>query len=161
MLQNPVKPDDSRRIISALVDIATAARRLSNTVVGTKPEASSSAAEQLNHPLNLGPSWRGESPVRRAHEDIYFACLAAYDHMLAYADTIGAPRMLTVSLASLSRSGIEAFARANWLLESGDAIELLQRHAAFASADLKFLISLQPREALSTWGGEPIDPTEY
>ncbi|HEX4058053.1 MAG TPA: hypothetical protein VHX87_07035 [Galbitalea sp.] len=44
----------------------------------------------------------------------------------------------TVALATLARGSVEALSRANWVLSSGSADEMLIRHASLEYADLRY-----------------------
>ncbi|WP_426515654.1 hypothetical protein ACPPVQ_13685 [Diaminobutyricibacter sp. McL0618] len=156
----PLSSADRIEVSSAIIGLATASKRLANAAIGHQPETPSVAATLLEDRFNSVRTWRGSAPIRHAHEDVFFAELAAFDHMRAYVAAIDSPEVLSVSLATIARGGIEAFGRAKWMVEPVSAAELVERHAALTISDLRYIIKLQAEKSLRRWGGKPISARE-
>ncbi len=140
----------------SLLDIANGGIRLANVLVSHLPPTDSPAGLALADPLSTGSDG---GIIRRSHEVMFFAALAGWDHAKALSTLLRGVIPATVSLASVARGGIEAFARVHWLLEPATTAEKVQRYLSLSISDLKFYIKLSPDSPLKTLGGDEVDAT--
>ncbi|MCU1479289.1 MAG: hypothetical protein JWQ19_75 [Subtercola sp.] len=146
-----------RQLIRELVkEIATVADELTSNAIGRWPSADSLADVQLKASWNQA-NGQGESPVRGAHSSILFSNAAGADHARAFINTVNSKRY-TFSLATLTRGGVEAFAKSYFLLSSQDAEELVSRHISIAIAEMT--VSGKHNKFM-TQTGEETDINEY
>lgn len=149
--------DAHRRLIRDLVkEIATVADDLTNAAIGKWPSADSLAYLHLKARWNETTSL-AKSPVRSAHLAILFSNSAGADHARAFINTVNSQRY-TFSLATLTRGGIEAFAKSYFLLSANSADELVSRHISLAIAEMT--VSSRHNQFV-TAGGEETDIAEY
>lgn len=159
MHRSPLTPDDTRSAISALVDLVKAGTRVANAGIGHDPPAGSIAASMYSDSINRQTTWRGSDPVTGVHQEVFYADLAGFDHMRGFVAALGDNRA-SVSLATIARGGVEAFARAAWLLEPSTAVDAVARLAALELADMKYIVKLTPTGHLRRWTGETVDATQ-
>jgi hypothetical protein len=114
-----------------------------------------------NDPLASATTWRGSTPIDGVHQEAFYANLAGFDHMRAFVAAIGDRFRIGVSLATIARGGVEAFARAAWLMEPTSAKEMIARHAALALSDIKYIGKFTPTGSLFRWTGESVDPNKF
>ncbi|MEO7017697.1 MAG: hypothetical protein ABI067_14350 [Leifsonia sp.] len=129
-----------------MVEIALAGTRLANVALGHEAPLNSSAGRKLADPLNALSEDLG--PVRRAHESVLFATLAAWDHARALSTLLRSHISSTVSIATVTRSGVEAFSRVHALLSAESTADLIRRNISLAIADLYFFIQMTPDRPL-------------
>lgn len=139
--------------------MSRAASRLVNVAIGQAPPSGSSASAQLDSAPD-GPSWETNS-VRRAHEGLLSADLAALDHMRALAALLRSKVSINVTTATVTRGCVEAFSRVHWLLAASSVAELVQRHVSLSLADIYFAGKLQPDEPLRTGAGAALSVADY
>lgn len=79
----------------------------------------------------------GDTHLAYAHRVIVTAIRAGADHHRAFADGVLGQRT-TVSNWTLARGALEGYARAHYLLNAGDAGDLLVRHVGLILSELKY-----------------------
>jgi len=141
----------------SLIDIADGGIRLANGLLSRLPPPESPAGLALADSLSTGAHG---GIIRRSHEVMFFAALAGWDHAKALSTLLRGTIPATVSLASVARGAIEAFARVHWLLEPSTAVLKVQRYLSLSISDLKFHIKLSPEAPLKTLGGNDVDASE-
>lgn len=155
-----VSETDIAEIGSLLLDVSEAGERIARVSIGREPPANSFFGQLMGDPLNSQPTWRGGDPVRAGYQDALTADMAGLDHVWAFVVALKAGG--AVALATLTRGGVEVFARAAWLLSSKSAGELIQRQAAVTLDDLKYIRKWPDHSRLFQGQGDKrIDPVDY
>jgi hypothetical protein len=132
-----------RRLSAATLQIANACQRLADASAGNDPRIGSQAATALASSYSSTPSWRGEGAITRGlHEDLYFATLAAVDQAHALVVLTRDSRTLAPSVATVTRSVVEALARVDWLLSSPTTELLIARGAQLQISDLRYALEM-------------------
>lgn len=99
-----------------VVGIAPAAEKIMSQSVGQVPGEGSPAARFLGDTVNQ-PTLKGSSHIRHAQLAVGFYAFTALDHMRAFVSLLKTRRSIT-PLATLTRGAVEAFAKANYLLDA-------------------------------------------
>jgi len=100
------------------------------------PNASSRAAKMRDTTVNRRTS-QGDTHLDNANSMISSSCLAAADHMRAFAVSLRSKRT-TVANWTIARGTIEALSRANYVLLAEDSAALLARYVALAHLEFAF-----------------------
>lgn len=149
-----LRPGDVAEISGAVLELANAAERIAHTCFGHDSPAGSVAAAWEADRLNERGTWRGTHPVTSALRSLAFTEFAAFDHMRTFATGLQAKSQASVSLATVTRGAIEAFARVNYVLVAGTAREVMKRFGALETEDLKYVAALESESnapALTFW----------
>lgn len=90
---------------------------------------------------------QGPYPGRNALETVLFATLAGIDHARLFARSI-VQEDAAFALATLTRGSVEAYARAWWIIESEDDVELVTRWLSGLADELASFERLRPDRVL-------------
>lgn len=120
-----------------------------------QPTYGSIAAEMRASDLDRRTT-EGNTHVDNAHNMIATSCLAAADHMRAFAMGTASGRT-TVSNWTLARGAIEALGRAHYLLGAADTAALLARYVALAHNELRHAALAE----FTTRDGGVVDIAQY
>lgn len=139
-----------------VIGIVPEAECLTHLSVGRSPGAGSAAVQFLEDTVNQSTS-RGSTHVRHAHLAIGLYTFAALDHMRAFVSLLKTKRHF-MPLATLTRGSVEAFGKANYLLDAESGGELIRRHTSLATSELGTSVK---HSDLAYYDGTRVDGKTY
>lgn len=147
--------DERGLIRSSVREIAQLADRLTRTAVQGPPRPGSLASAHIQSELNL-PSFGGGPIVQEANFSIMLATSAGVDHVRAYTSALSHEQG-TVAMGTLVRGAVAALAKSYYLLSADSTAELIARHVAVTTDELKYPLRysrFQERDGRVTDGSE-------
>lgn len=135
-LADPVGREERLMVGATVLRLAHAIEQLVAGIRESGPGEGSRAAIDLDSPVNHETS-DGSTHVAHAQSAARTACLAGADHLRAFVIGVRYGRT-TVSNWTIARGALEAFARANYLLGSADADQMLGRTVALIRGEMKY-----------------------
>jgi hypothetical protein len=150
-------PEERQRIRSSVQEIALMVDRLARTAVNDPAREDSLAKSHAVSALNL-PSFDGlQGIVQEANFSMLLATSAGVDHVKVFTSTLIAGHG-TVALGTVVRGAVEAFAKAHYLLTAGTTADLIGRHIALTTDELRFPLRYSQ---FQQWDGTVTDGNSY
>lgn len=147
--------DDCRRITIAALTVAQGLEKLSLSTEVHQPPLGTSAHRMLESPVNRRTT-QGNTHLDNTFNLIASSSLAAADHIRTFAISVRS-RRTSVANWTITRGAIEALGRANYLLDAGDASDLLARYVAVAHDEFRHA----KHSEYVLRSGEPVDVRQY
>jgi hypothetical protein len=149
--------EEKRRIRSIVREIASVVDRLARTAVNDPAREGSVARSHAVSALNL-PSFDGiQGIVQEANFSMLLATSAGVDHIKVFTSALIAGHG-TVALGTLVRGAVEAFAKSYFLLTAQTTADLIGRHIALTTDELKFPVRYSQ---FQQWDGRVTDGKGY
>lgn len=127
---------DRRTLTAAVLRTMNASARLATTAFERDWAFTATGANDAR--WANGRLWDGNPALGGIRFALERAMLAACEQGRGLAELARSTHGYTVALATLARGTVEALARADWILSSATADELLVRHASLEHADLRY-----------------------